>query len=90
MRAAEEAGRMGSVALATFDISPQVLEAVQNENMLFAIDQQMFLQTYQSAVSLVNYVQYRLRPVEAVPSGPLFITKDEAGEIIELSDQGIH
>lgn len=90
MRAAEEAGRAGSMTLATFDISPQVLEAVQSEDMLFAIDQQMFFQTYQAAFSLVNYVQYRLRPVEAVPSGPLFITSGDAGEILELSDQGIH
>jgi hypothetical protein len=40
--------------------------------------------------SQVSYVQYRLRLVEAAPSRPLFITKDDAEVILALSDYGIH
>ena len=83
-------GRQAPLKLATFDISPSVLEAVQNGDILFAIDQQMYLQTYMSVLSLVTWAQYRLRPVTAVPSGPLFVDADNAAEIIELSAQGIH
>jgi simple sugar transport system substrate-binding protein len=76
--------------LATFDISPAVLNAVKNKQMLFAIDQQMFLQTYLSVMSLVTYSTWRLRPVTAVPSGPLFVDASNAADIIALSAKGIH
>jgi simple sugar transport system substrate-binding protein len=79
-----------SAKLATFDISPAVLKSVQSGDILFAIDQQMYLQTYQSVASLVTYTQYRLAPVTAVPSGPLFVDQKSAAEIIKLSGQGIH
>jgi simple sugar transport system substrate-binding protein len=90
LRAVEATGRQDSVKVATFDISPEVLKAVQKGDLLFAIDQQMFLQTYASAVTLTNWIQYRLSPVTAVPTGPSFVTKDNAQDIIELSGQGIH
>ena len=90
LRAVEATGKQDSVKVATFDISPEVLKAVQKGDLLFAIDQQMFLQTYASAVTLTNWIQYRLSPVTAVPTGPSFVTKDNAQDIIELSGQGIH
>jgi simple sugar transport system substrate-binding protein len=90
MRAVEAAGRQDSVQVATFDISPDVLKSVQAGDLLFAIDQQMFLQTYQSVVTLVTWIQYRLSPVTAVPTGPSFVTADNAQEILKLSGEGIH
>ena len=90
LRAVREEGRQDSVQVGTFDISPEILKAVQNGDLLFAIDQQMFLQTYASAVTLVTWIQYRLRPAAAVPTGPLFVTKDDAQEILKLSGEGIH
>jgi simple sugar transport system substrate-binding protein len=90
LRAVQEVGKQDSVKVATFDISPGVLKAVQNGDLLFAIDQQMFMQTYQSAVFLVQHIQNRLSPVTAVPTGPKFVTKEDANEILELADQGIH
>jgi simple sugar transport system substrate-binding protein len=67
-----------------------VLEAVKSGDLLFAIDQQMFMQTYQSVVFLTQYIQNRLAPATAVPTGPRFVTEENAQEIIELSDKGIH
>jgi simple sugar transport system substrate-binding protein len=90
LRAVEEAGRQDSVQVATFDISPAVLEAVRDGNLLFAIDQQMFLQTYLSVVFLTQYIQNRLVPATAVPSGPVFVTQQDAEEILKLAGQGIH
>ncbi len=90
MRAIEDAGRSDSVQMATFDISPEVLEAVRDERILFAIDQQMFLQTYASVVTLVTYIQWLLNPVTAVPTGPDFVTTEDAEQILELAGRGIH
>ena len=90
LRAVGSSGKGGQIKVATFDISPDVLKAVKSGDLLFAIDQQMFLQTYLSALTLINYVQFRLTPVTEVPTGPSFVTRENAQEIIELSSQGIH
>jgi simple sugar transport system substrate-binding protein len=90
LRAIREAGMEDQVQVGTFDISPAVLEAVRDGDLLFAIDQQMFGQTYWSVVFLSNYVQWLLNPVQAVPTGPNFVTEEKAQQIIDLAAQGIH
>jgi simple sugar transport system substrate-binding protein len=90
LKAIKDAGKLGQVKLATFDISPAVLEAVKARQILFAIDQQMFFQTYMAVMSLVTYAQWRIGPVAAVPSGPLFVDAKSAGTILNLSSKGIH
>jgi simple sugar transport system substrate-binding protein len=90
LAAIKAAGKEGKVKLATFDVTPAVLNAVKNKEILFAIDQQMFLQTYMSVMTLVSYSTWRLRPVTAVPTGPLFVDESNATDIIALSSKGIH
>jgi len=90
LKAIKDSGKADKVKLATFDISPAVLEAVKANEILFAIDQQMYFQTYMAILSLVTYAQYRLRPVTAVPSGPLFVDQESAADIMKLSGEGIH
>ncbi|ABG04681.1 periplasmic binding protein/LacI transcriptional regulator [Rubrobacter xylanophilus DSM 9941] len=90
LRALEESGRSGDVTFATFDLSPSVLRAVSRGEMLFATDQQQWLQGYLPIVLLTNYIQYGVRPVNTeIPTGPAFITKENAEQVIELSRQGI-
>lgn len=73
----------------TFDLSPDILRAVADGEALFAIDQQPFLQGYLPVMYLTEYVQYGLRPVGEVPTGPAFVTQENAEQVIELSEQGI-
>lgn len=90
LRALEESGKSDAVTFATFDVSPSVLEAVRDGNMLFATDQQQFLQGYLPIALLTNYIQYGVRPVNAeIPTGPAFITQDNAEQVIQLSEQGL-
>ncbi len=48
-------GQLGTIKLATFDLSPDVLEAIASGDMLFAIDQQQYLQGYLPIVLLTLY-----------------------------------
>lgn len=90
LRALEESGRSEEITFATFDLSPSVLEAVRDGNMLFATDQQQFLQGYLPVVLLTDYIQYGVSPVNtAIPTGPAFITEDNAEQVINLSEEGI-
>ena len=55
----------------------------------FAIDQQQYLQGYLPVVFLALNAKYGLVPGGNVPSGPNLITADKAGQVIDLSSQGI-
>ena len=92
LRALTELDMLGDVALATFDLSPEVLEAIDAGDMLFAIDQQQYLQGYLPVVMLTLYNQYGgLLPGGGgvVLTGPGFVTQDNAAAVIELSAAGI-
>ena len=92
LAALTDLGLLGTVQLATFDLSPEVLQAIVDGNMLFAIDQQQYLQGYLPVVMLTLYNRYGgLMPGGGgvVLTGPGFVTADNAAAVIELSAQGI-
>lgn len=89
LAALEEAGLLGKIRLGTFDLSPSVLAAVRDGKMEFAIDQQQYLQGYLSVAMLALNARYGLLPAGVVMTGPGFVTKDNAGQVIELSKKGI-
>jgi len=80
-----------SVQLATFDLSPEVLQAIEDGTVLFAIDQQQYLQGYLGVLIVTQFAQYGLLPGGGQPilTGPGFVTADTAAQVIELSSEGI-
>jgi simple sugar transport system substrate-binding protein len=80
-----------AVKVATFDLGPEVLRAVQRHELLFAVDQQAYLQGYLPIVLLTQRARYGLFPArgDLVPTGPNFVTARDAGKAIELSKRSI-
>lgn len=87
--AVEDLGLSGQVNVATFDMSAGFLKAVTDGKAAFAIDQQQFLQGYLPVIFLALNAEYGLIPGGNVPSGPNLITAEKAGQVVELSAQGI-
>ena len=87
--ALEDAGMLGDIPFGTFDLSPEVLEAIDAGDMLFAIDQQQFLQGYLPIV-LLTLFSTNLNTIanDVLQTGPGFVTQDTAAAVIELSAQG--
>jgi simple sugar transport system substrate-binding protein len=87
--ALEDAGMLGDIAFGTFDLSPEVLEAIDAGNMLFAIDQQQYLQGYLPIV-LLTLFSTNLNTIanDVLLTGPGFVTQDTAAAVIDLSSQG--
>ncbi len=85
-------GKTG-VHLATFDLSADVLTAIKDGKMDFAIDQQQFLQGYLPIVILTNYAETRNLPTGdgtgLIMTGPGFVTADNAADVIALSAKGL-
>ncbi len=90
IKALKQSGKGDTVKLATFDVAPEAIQSIMDGEMMFAIDQQGFLQGYNSVANIVNYLLYRVHPIGVVNTGPLFVTKDNAQELLKLSKEGLH
>ena len=90
VKAVRRIHRPGTV-IGTFDLGPDVLKAVQEHQLLFAVDQQAYLQGYLPVVLLAERARYGLFPAQGnlLPTGPNFVTAAEAGKAIELSRRSI-
>lgn len=91
LRAVKALGKLGKTKLATFDLSPEVLTAISKGQMLFAIDQQQYLQGYLPIVFLHLYANYLLVPGGGLPvlTGPGIVDRRSAARVLNLSKQGI-
>jgi simple sugar transport system substrate-binding protein len=72
-----------TINLGTFDLSADVLTAISDGTMMFAIDQQQYLQGYLPVVFLTYYNLYGLMPGggEPILTGPGFVTKDNVATV---------
>ena len=91
VQAVRRAGAAARVKIGTFDLGPDVLRAVRARQLLFAVDQQAYLQGYLPIVLLTQRARYGLFPAqgEVLPTGPNFVTAANAGKAIELSRRSI-
>lgn len=89
LAALENSGLIGTVHLATFDLSPDVLQAIVDGNVLFAIDQQQYTQGYLAIVYATLYLENLNTPgALLVPTGPGFVTQENAARVIEYAARG--
>ncbi len=89
LEALRSAGKLEDISLATFDLSEEVLEAILAGEMLFAIDQQQYLQGYLPIVLLtLNATNLNTVANEVIMTGPGFVTQENAERVIELAAAG--
>lgn len=90
LSALEANGGLNKVKFGTFDLSPNVLNALSAGKMAFAIDQQQWLQGYLPVVLLANYKRYGLMTASPIIyTGPGFVTQASAKQVVDLSKKGI-
>jgi simple sugar transport system substrate-binding protein len=91
LAALSETGKLGEVKFGTFDLSPTVLSAVRDGEMLFAIDQHQYLQGYLAVTLIVKFLETRALPGggSVIPTGPGIVTAETAADVIALSEQGV-
>jgi simple sugar transport system substrate-binding protein len=91
LQALRASGFDGTVKLATFDLSPEVLSAVKDGRILFAVDQQPYLEGYLPIVLLAERARHGVFPAPGglIPTGPRFVDKSNVDETIRLSREGV-
>jgi len=89
LKALQDLNKTGQIKLATFDLSSDVLNAIKGGQMLFAIDQQQYLQGYLPIVLLTLY-KTNLNTIanDILQTGPGFVTSDNVNQVIKLTAQG--
>jgi simple sugar transport system substrate-binding protein len=83
-------GAGSEAKLATFDLSGDVVKAIQDGEIDFAVDQQQYLQGYLPVVFLALY-KSNLNTVgggQPVLTGPGYVTKDNAEQVAKLAEEG--
>ncbi|MFY0409539.1 substrate-binding domain-containing protein [Solicola sp. PLA-1-18] len=86
--AVEESG--SSARVATFDLSEDVIKDIQSDKIVFAVDQQPFVQGYEG-VSVLYLKSINGNDVgggQPINSGPAFITKDNADAVLKFAEEG--
>jgi simple sugar transport system substrate-binding protein len=84
------AGAGSEATVGTFDLSADVIKAIQADEIAFAVDQQQYLQGYLPVVFL-TLNKTNLNTVGGglpVLTGPGFVTKENAAEIEKLAEAG--
>jgi simple sugar transport system substrate-binding protein len=84
------AGAGSEARVATFDLSGDVIQAIKNDEILFAVDQQQYLQGYLPVVFL-TLNKTNLNTVgggQPVLTGPGFVDKSNAAEVEKLAEAG--
>lgn len=90
--AAEQArdGAKSKAQIATFDVSSDVLKLIEQGKILFAVDQQQYLQGYLPIVFLNLYKANGNTVGGGMPvySGPGYVTKDNAAQVAQYAKNG--
>lgn len=89
LRAVDETDSRGRLkVMATFDMTPEVLEKVADGTLAFATDAQQFMMGYLPIALFRLHKLYGVMPTDTWPTGPGFITRDQAPRILDLSKKG--
>jgi simple sugar transport system substrate-binding protein len=83
--------RSRTMHFGTFDLARDVLRAIEAGDMLFAIDQQPYLQGYLAIVLMTKFLEAGTMPGggDVIRTGPSFVTRGNAAQVIRLTEQGI-
>jgi simple sugar transport system substrate-binding protein len=84
-----QADMLGKIRFGTFNLAPEVLDAIQKKEMDFAIDFQQYLMGYLPVVFLTLNSLYGTMPTANVYTGPAFVTAADAALVTDLVKKGI-
>ena len=79
------------ITVATFDTNPELMNAIKDGDVMFAVDQQPWLQGYQAVDTLANYLNNKsiLGGGQPILTGPSFIDKSNIDQIASYAQEGI-
>lgn len=90
LRALQETGAHDRVTMATFDLSPRILQEIKEGRIRFAIDQQPYMQGYMPVLLMnLHHQNSSAYPDDVMHTGPAFVTKENVDELMKLTERGL-
>ena len=81
--------REKTIKLATFDFTPEIIDGIMNNQIVFALDQQQYLQGYLPVILMNLYITNKNTPAfEKLETGPSIINIKNAQDVLALSKKG--
>ena len=81
--------REKTIKLATFDFTPEIIDGIMNDQIVFALDQQQYLQGYLPVILMNLYITNKNTPAfEKLETGPSIINIKNAQAVLDLSKKG--
>jgi len=82
LAAVEAEDRVDEITIGTFDLSPSVLQAVSEERIVFAIDQQQYYQGYLPIKLLAEFFETGDIPDHDIPTGSKLVDAETATSML--------
>ena len=77
------------ISMATFDFTPEIIDGIMDGHIVFALDQQQYLQGYLPIVLMDLYITNKNTPAyEKLETGPSIINIENAQDVLALSKKG--
>ena len=77
------------IKLATFDFTPEIIDGIMDGHIVFALDQQQYLQGYLPVVLMNLYITNKNTPAyKKLETGPSIINIENAEDVLVLSKKG--
>ena len=74
-----------SIKLATFDFTPEIIDGIMDGYIIFALDQQQYLQGYLPVVLMNLYITNKNTPsYKKLDTGPIIINIENAKDVLAL------
>lgn len=89
IRALRAQNLLGTMKFATFDVTPEILDAIEEGQILFAIDQQPYLQGYLPVTLIALHLRNEnVVANDVIRTGPGFVTPENVERLQELTLAG--
>jgi len=77
------------ISMATFDFTPEIIDGILDGHIVFALDQQQYLQGYLPIVLMDLYITNKNTPAyKKLETGPSIINIENAQDVLALSKKG--
>tara|TARA_B100000482_G_C12611141_1_gene299056 strand:+ start:416 stop:1339 length:924 start_codon:yes stop_codon:yes gene_type:complete len=77
------------ISMATFDFTPEIIDGIMDGHIVFALDQQQYLQGYLPIVLMDLYITNKNTPAyKKLETGPSIINIENAQDVLALSKKG--
>jgi len=77
------------IKMATFDFTPEIIDGIMDGHIVFALDQQQYLQGYLPIVLMNLYIRNKNTPAyKKLETGPSIINIENAQDVLALSKKG--